>query len=197
VDSFPGDAGRNIYSTEQVADGTQAAKLSVVANNENVFAYGGLFNYPAPVSFGDEIWWRVKVFFPIGFDYDASPRLKFICIARMVTSSNSAIGYVDFYILPFSKTQAFSFDPEMDNGKGPIFFGTSGDKPVLGRWETYEAYVRLGHIPSSLGGASMARFWKNGKLIFENGARRTMNSITDRGNYGLLFTYWNNPSKGQ
>ena len=89
--------GRTRYTEEQSFEGGKAAVLEARRGRENFGRWGGILKFPANLRKGDEIWWRVRTYWPKGMDYTANPRLKFLRI-HTCSSTGKNHGYNDLYI---------------------------------------------------------------------------------------------------
>jgi len=162
--------------------GNMAALLDIKANTSGYGTWGGTFTFPEKLGKGDEIWYRVSVNIPSGFDYDADPWLKFMRI-------HTPDGHLDWYITNEGSKYPFQFIYEGEQVWSK--FGTDNDRVQFDRWETYEMYIKLDNVSVDNGGESLVRVWKNGRLMGEFTDRQTLKSTTTKAGYALLFTYWN------
>lgn len=153
-------------------------------------AIGGNISWTSlPLTGGDEIWFRQKVYIPISASYSATPHLKFFRF-RIRNSGGSHIGYDDIYLEPDGD---FKFIFEGQNLWQNITTDQS-HAPIKGQWEVFEGYMRLGHTPTSDGGLGLYRLWHNGVLVGEVANRRTINSATDQCWAVYWQDYWNGGS---
>lgn len=187
--------GRTIYTHEQMFEGSQAASLKALRGKENFGGWGGRMTFPRTLKKDDEIWWRVRTYWPKGMDYSAAPRLKFLRI-HTKGPDGANHGYNDIYINPPGSEQPFMFIYE-----GEAKWTRIGDKTDAIKhdtWETYELYIKLDDQTKDDGGAAVIRFWKDGKLLGEITDRKTLKTAEDTAGAALLFTYWNSsPYMGQ
>jgi hypothetical protein len=195
VDGFDSAAGGTTYDNFRVYEGPMAARLSIREGATGFGHWGGIIDHPTHLRAGDEIWFRVRTFFPAGFDYYSygeGERLKFLRIHTIDGTTHDNQGYNDIYIDRKGSSTPFRYICECEHRWTTI--GEPGHIPQFDRWETYEFYVKLHPVPLSQGGQAVVRFWKNGELLAEIRDRKTltnMNSISQR---SLLFTYWNGGS---
>lgn len=190
-DSFDSAAGLSFYSTAQSAEGGMSAELNIRAGETAFGLWGGIISHPTKLRKGDEIWVRVKTYMPEGFDYgsySAGGRLKFL---RVHTKSDSVgnYGYNDWYISGKNSSEVFGFIYEGEQYWS--WFGSNADRPVLGKWETYEMYLKFDDVPVSKGGQARIRVWKNGKLLKDITDRKTLVNSSAYAEGTYLFTYWN------
>lgn len=162
--------------------GKNVAKLDIRANSYGFGTWGGILDFPETLGKGDEIWYKVSIFFPEGFDYNASPHLKFLRI-------RTPDGHLDWYIDNEGTANPFKFIYEGEQVWSR--FGGEEDRIEFGKWETYEMYIKLDNVRSTEGGEAMVRVWKNGILLGTFLDRLTLADETTIANYALLFTYWN------
>lgn len=188
-------AGGTMYTMEQSYEGGKAAVLNALRGKENYGRWGGRVKFPTGLGKGDEIWWRVRTFWPKGMDYSANPRLKFLRV-HTCTATGEHRAYNDIYInVPGSETP-FQFIYEGAHKWSDI--GRAEDAIVPDTWETYELYLKLGERSVDDGGQARVRFWKNGTLLKELTDRKTLKLADDYVDCALLFTYWNSsPYMGQ
>jgi hypothetical protein len=201
--AFTDAAGNTVYDQcAGFAQDGQCAKMSINAGDTGFGSWGGRITFsnlglPNLVP-GDEVWYSVKVYMPVGFDYSSNPHLKFM---RLHTASpgRSNEGYNDLYITPDGPNH---WDGSK-NSDDPYFFikeqqdvmmlfgNYNTDRPQRGVWETYEVYLKMDYVSASNGGTSRVRVWKNGKLLADLPNIQTLNSAQSYANQFLLFTYWN------
>lgn len=174
------------------ATGNKVCANTIVEGKTAYGTWGGILNLPSHLTEGQEIWIRLKTFFPEGFDtnsYGEGGRLKFIRL-RTLGTDNANYGYNDWYINNLSMSTPYGFIYE-----GAAQWYMFGKRPVdnvqLGVWETYELYIRLGTKAGSEGGQALVRGWKNGLPIFETNERVTLKAADGKANSIYIFTYWN------
>lgn len=188
---FDDAAGGSYITDEKVLRGSQAAKLTVTGGSTAFGEWGGIINFPENLGKGDEIWFSVNTFFPEGFNYDSTGEgghLKFLRIHVSTTGGDNR-GYNDWYINPEASSVPHKFIYE---GQQKWFeYGTSSDKIQRGQWESYEMYVKYDDVPLDQGGNAVVRVWKNGRLLREITAAKTLASASDISDRAHLFTYWN------
>ncbi len=167
--------------------------------------WGGGTTLPTKLRRGDEIWIRVRTYMPAGFNYDASAagnKLKFLRL-RTADASGGNTGYVDWYLSPKGSSDPFQIIYE--GGQKAVFgsggcttdcwtkFG-AGDAIQLGKWETFEYYIRLDTVPVSKGGKARVRAWKNGKLLSDMTDKITLARTDGYAPAFLFLNYWNGGS---
>lgn len=187
--------GRTVYDNTHVLEGDMSAKLTAIEGETGYGNWGGYIAYPTPLQKGDEIWFRVNVYFPTGFDYRSygeGNRLKFLRFDTL-SASGSNQGYNDIYIDKIDSSVPFKYIKEA----GLVGWRNIGDLsqlPKFDRWEAYEFYVYFDNIPKAQGGHAIVRFWKNGRLLREITDVNTLNEANSISTRALLFTYWNGGS---
>jgi hypothetical protein len=192
-----GDTCENWHSTQSYVTDIQSYSgekscLQHIGEEQRGFGvWGGILNHPSPLFKGDEIWIRVRTFFPTNFNYDSSAEGNHLKFLRLHTrsDSNTNYGYNDIYIDPSASSLAFRFIYEGD----PVWsnIGTIDDKIQKGVWETYEYYVKFDSISKDNGGNAIVRFWKNGKLLKEVTNLTTLANSEAYSESTYIFTYWN------
>lgn len=216
---FNTSSNTTVFSDKEAYEGNQSAELNIGKGKYGFGDWGGVFQFKTcgfkDLKKGDEIWIRVRVKFPVGFDYNASPYLKFI---RLRTHSNSSCltkcnrGYDDIYIVPnppkvplrdISPYQHIKERGKADDGTSLDDtytakwrrFGKHGkDTITLGQWETYEVYYKLDDLPVDFGGEAIVRFWKDGVLLGQSTDTATLSEPQNVVVHFNLFTYWNGGS---
>lgn len=200
-----GDAsGGSRVSSEVVYSGNQACKLTVQAGDTAFGRWGGIIPHPQKVMRGGEIWLRARTFWPNGFNYDSTGEgnhLKFFRIHTM-SDSVSNFGCNDIYINPkgsnppfqfiYESEQVWSYIGSLTGTITSLLTGTSTSQAInLGRWETYEFYVKLDTVPAASGGMARTIFWKDGILLKDIKDRITLKTSDGYSDRTHIFTYWN------
>jgi len=183
---------RSVVSSAAAASQSKSCKLRIAKGSRGFGEWGGIIKFPSTLKNGDEIWVRMRNYFPIGFDYNASTRLKFLRI-KTFRQDGSNGGYDDWYINRKGSVPPFQFIYEGSSRAdlGWTKFGTSSDVIKLGVWETYEMYIKFGTKSVDNGGTGRVRVWKNGKLMKDITNRVTFRAATDYANSLYIYTYWN------
>jgi hypothetical protein len=181
---------QSVVSSEKSASGGKSCKLKITGGKTGFGEWGGIINFPQKLKNGDEIWVRVRNYFPSGFNYNANPRLKFLRV-KTLTSSGGNRGYDDWYINTSGNSTPFSFIYEGRQDLAWNHVGKSSDKIQLGKWETYEFYIKFDTKSVDEGGTGRMRAWKNGVLMEDMTDRVTLKSATDYSPSLYIYTYWN------
>jgi len=186
------DAATGSKVTSELAyGGGKSCKMSVTKGDTAFGKWGAILYHPTNVTRGGEIWFRIRMYMPAGFNYDSTAegnRLKFMRIHTR-NASNENFGYDDWYINPKGTNPPFSFIYEGEQVWGIL--SAVKDAIALGSWDTYEYYVKLDTVPASKGGQAIVRAWKNGTRIAELKDRVTLNTTDSYSDRTHLFTYWN------
>jgi hypothetical protein len=187
-------SGRSYVSSEESYSGLNACTMWIEEGMTGWGTWGGTVKFPQTLSGGDEIWVRVRVFMPEGFDYTApgeGGRLKFLRV-RTKTATGDHIGYDDIYLNGPDADPPYGFIYE---GMGRWqMFGSPETRPKTGQWETFEWHMRLSSSLTVDEDGALIRFWKNNELLLESTQRKTLVSNDDIANYLYIFTYWNGGS---
>lgn len=194
--------------------------ISTVSNGS--FNFGGAYALSTSINptVGNEVWFRIRLFFPTGFNFTAgggpaANALKFMRIDTMPTSSSSDHSHIDWYLLGGNSTSVGGFDWIYEGspsggpgGTGWLFGGGSSTALPSGiirnQWQTWEVYYKL----ETTGAASIIRFWRDGTLICDtsanipSGVAQLPTIITGNSIYGafgnpggfMWSTYWNGGS---
>lgn len=188
---FDDAAGQSFVSAARASNGTKSCEFNISAGATAFGDWGGIVDLPSNLSSGDEIWIRIKTFWPAGFNYDSTSggnRLKFIRLhTRSASRSNE--GYDDWYINPQGATQPFRFIFEGEQIWSP--FGTASERIEHDRWEVYEIYIALDSVTVDNGGSARVRTWKDGELMADITDRKTLVSSASYADLLYFFTYWN------
>lgn len=181
-DGFSSTTNDIAISYSDAFSGSKVAKLDIAAGSSGFGSWGGMFDFPEDLKKGDEIWYKVAIKFPAGFNYDANPWLKFLRI-------RTPEGHLDWYMTNEGSSQPYQFIYEGEQKWS--HFGTSADVIQFDRWIVYEMYIKLDNVRTSEGGNALVRVWKDGVLMGEFTDRQTLATAETIANYALLFTYWN------
>ena len=65
-------SSKSVVSSNISASGTNSCKQSVTAGSSGSGKWGGIIPFPSKLYNGDDLWIRVRTFFPIGFNYDST-----------------------------------------------------------------------------------------------------------------------------
>jgi hypothetical protein len=191
ADGLDSAQGRTVYSNEVVYEGASSARLSILEGQEGWGTWGGVVEFPEKLKTGDEVWYRIRTYYPEGFDYFSyagGSRLKFLRV-HTAGASGKHEGYNDILIDMLRSSNAFIFGFEGENRWKGI--GPKKALPAFNTWETYELYIKFHPVAKASGGQAVVRFWKNGELLGEITDRKTLVSGSSVATRALLFTYWN------
>ena len=191
---FNDAAGETYFTTAQSYEGGVAAECNISQGATAFGTWGGIITHPTALKKGDQIWFRIRTFMPIGFNYDSIAegyRLKFLRIHTM-SSSTPNFGYNDWYINPKNSAVPFSFIYEGEQKWSN--FGDDSKKIQLGVWETYEMYIKFDDVTVASGGQARVRVWKDGLLLSDITDRKTLATADAYSDRTHLFTYWNGGS---
>lgn len=175
------------FTDVQVATGERASTVGVKQGNTAFGGWGGAVDFPSSLREGDELWYRVYIYFPKDFDYSAGGiGLKTMRI-HTASSQGSNEGYIGFVISnKDNKIKPGSEVDKLDFNDGG-FNQTVGTVVPKGTWQAYEQYVKFSATP----GKAIYRIWQNGKLVFEDTTNNTLKSSTSKSNLVYVFSYWN------
>ena len=196
-DAYSGSTASTYDNAHVFGDSGQSSKQYIQEGKTAYGVWGGVITLPEPAVEGQEVWVRVRTYYPSNFTFDANPHLKFIRFhTRSDTRSNG--GYNDWYIdidnpnNPFFYIYEGTMFIEGDNKKRRHYFGSwDTDRPQHEVWETYEMYVRFGSKSTDTGGLGLVRMWQNGRLVGEFSNEPTLFSADAYSSRIHLFTYWN------
>jgi hypothetical protein len=195
-DSFNGTAGRSSFTSNQaiVLNGNLSGTVTVNQGETGFGQWGGSFNFPTALKEGQEIWFRVYVMYPTGWDFSCggcTQGMKFMRI-HTASSGGSNEGYMDTLINGDTTGGKIMVGNE---ALGPIFFSNNGGGTkyrgtaiIRDKWYAYEQYLKWSSVP----GQGIYRVWQDGNLIFEDLKTATLRSSTSKSDFIYLYTYWNN-----
>lgn len=201
---FGGAKGLTVFTREKSLSGSQSAKATITEGNDGWRQWGGQTIFPTPLKVGDEIWYRVFIYYPQDWIFGNGPKGLRIHLAD---NAGGNIGYFDYFILGNQLNLASEIGSSLDVvGGGPCPYGSNPNwkqfrcnmeklgnpqknliNVTKGTWHAFEMYVKLHHEP----GKAMYRAWYDGQLIFEDPLTATMKSPTDQADFIYLFTTWN------
>lgn len=197
-DSFDGAAGRSSFTNNAalVLDGTMSGTVTALQNEEGFGNWGGAFDFPTPLREGSEVWFRVYVMYPTGWDFscgNCSQGMKFMRI-HTVSPSGGNEGYMDNLIMGSTTGGRITASSEVNdvafwnNNGGAAGLQGLGTDIARNRWYAYEQYVKWSSVP----GQGVYRIWQDGKLIFEDTKTATLRTSSSLSDFIYLYTYWNN-----
>lgn len=189
------------YSNAQAATGSESCQLGITAGSDGWGYWGGTITFPSIINSGGQVWARVSLFVPAGFNTTTNTGvLKFMRI-HTATSANANVGYHD-YAIANNGTVQYNAAGKALVSPGYIYgyegipnlmaVGTqSANGIAYGKWETYEMYVKFDAVAKAAGGTGEVRLWKNNQLLLDMVSQGTLVSSTDHSDAFFLFTYWN------
>ncbi|HED39173.1 MAG TPA: hypothetical protein ENJ13_01935 [Chromatiales bacterium] len=204
-ESFTSDSGGTFYTTEESYSGGKSLELNITKGSLGFGQLGGIINFPDCAHVGgkrlvkgDEIWVRLRIKFPSGFEFNQNGRNKFLRLRTFHLDGATKVseGYNDLYIDGPPGTELWK-----PGGYAPFQFIFEGaqkwyrinsDFFTMGKWNTIEYHLRLDDKTGPEGGNSMVRVWLNGNLIGETDERRTLQRADSFIESLYLFTYWDN-----
>jgi hypothetical protein len=197
---FTSAFSNTVYSNTTVQTGSQSCKLGVAAGTTGWGTWGAIYDFPGNLAVGSQLWIRVSLYVPPGFDYTANPWLKFMRV-RTASPSSQDQGYLDLYINPPTGT-IWDGDtgqnvaaPYMFLYEGAAVVHPFGSRPTddiaFGKWETYEIYYKLDDVSKQAGGTAEVRIWKNNQLMTDLTNQITLKDASTYANAFYLFTWWN------
>jgi len=186
ADGFTEAFSRTIYSAHVAHGGAQSAELGITAMAEGFGEWGGSFFPPDVLREGDELWFRVYLYFPVGFDFSCTQcaGVKTLRIHTAATANGNNEGYLD--VLIDNGLNIGSEVTEDHYTNNPDWKGR-GAKVPTGTWMALEQYVKLSSTP----GQGIYRVWQDGTLVFEDTITETLRSATSVSDFLYVFSYWN------
>lgn len=187
----------SIVTGVQSYSASHSCRFHIEAGSDGGGGWGGGINFPAKQVKGNQLWVRIRTFWPVGSDfnsYSGGNRLKFL---RFRTNSAPSVndGYNDWYINSTTGIFNTPYSWIYEGENSWVDFGTFGHDAIQkGQWETYEYYIKFDNVPASQGGQALVRLWKNGVLLKEITNRKTLKTTETYSTDLLIFTYWNGNS---
>lgn len=193
-DAFNAARSGTFYDRAQAHGGSQSAISTIEAATTGP-GWGGSWRFPGAVREGGEVWYRVWVYYPDGFDFSCgcSEGIKFMRLWTQPggTTDGSTEGSWDYYLSTSGAVMATGVN-------GPEFYGNHpwphedirglGGPIETGSWHAYEHYVKL----SSVSGEAIIRAWRDGVLIFEDTESATLTTDNSEVYGSSIWGYWNN-----
>ena len=196
ADAFTYAHSATKITTERVKSGSKAVKATIQQGDDGFGDFGGEINFPAPLGEGDEVWYRVWVYYPNGFTLNCScpEGIKFLRL-RTFFPDNTFAGSWDYYLRDGGAVMATGLGPQIQD----IFYVQNHPWPhtdirdiggaiTKGVWHAYEHYIKF----SATRGQGIIRAWLDGNLIFEDRDTPTLRAANHTVKQATLWTYWNN-----
>jgi hypothetical protein len=174
--------------------------MGVTAGSDGWSEFGAIANYPSHVGRNGEVWVRVNLFVPTGFNVSTNTGvLKFMRL-HTFSAGGSNEGYHDLLI---SKPGSTFWDALLGDTKASLVYNfeafarllgvgvTPTDDFKTGKWESYEMYAKFDSVSRDAGGQALIRVWKNNKLLYERHDQATLKNADSYSDAFFLFTYWN------
>lgn len=202
-DAFTSSAGGTYYTKEQVYSGAGALELNIMEGQKGFGTLGGILRFAncahaggRNVVKGEGIWVRLRIKFPVGFEFNQNGRNKFLRLRTFHEDAGVKVseGYNDLYLdAPPGVDSKYGYTPFdfIFEGAQRWYYGGK-DFLKLGEWNTIEYYIRLDDKSALEGGESLVRIWHNGVLVGETRERNTLTRPDSYVESLYLFTYWDN-----
>lgn len=189
-DGFSGAFSVTLYTNERSHSGKQSAKATIREGTDGWREWGGSWKYPSKLGEGDEIWYRVWMYLPDGYDLSCGGCSEGAKFMRTHTASSAGEheGYHNYQAMVGGMLMSTSVNnyefykvshPSPGEDRKDI-----GDKITTGTWHAYEHYIKFS------GTKGVIRAWQDGRLIFEDMTTPTLRSSTSHADFSYLFTYW-------
>jgi len=202
ADEFSQTFSSTVYSNTEVGTGSESCQMGITEDSltNGWGQWGAIYQFPSTLQNGSELWARVSLFVPAGFDVTTNDgMLKFM---RVHTASPGVTneGYHDLLI---SNPGFESWSPGIGDWAAPYIYNYEGAANLIGvgtvpannfatgQWETYEMYIKLSPISKDSGGQGEIRIWKNNQLLLDRTSAPTLVQATSFADFFYLFTYWN------
>lgn len=192
-DAFDNPKATTVISADRAISGKQSAISTIRQGDDGFRDWGGQWSFPSELAEGDEIWYRVWVYYPAGFDFSCGcpEGIKFMRI-RTYSQQGAYEGSWDYYLRADGAVMATGLNQEafykinhpypFDDIRG------IGGPITTGVWHAFEHYIKF----SATAGQGIIRAWLDGRLIFEDRVTPTLVSPTSKVSQATLWTYWNN-----
>lgn len=201
-DAFHGHANNSKYTTLKKLSGKQSGSVTSIGGDTTggFGKWGGSWKFDSNLKQGDEIWFRVWVYYPKDFDFSSSSSegMKFMRI-HVTKQNGDNDGYHHNYISEGGDVGKLYIGGGVRGSDGKTIFenktkaelrGPSNSGIVqitLGQWHAYEQYVRFDSTP----GKGIRRTWYDGQLIMEDKQTATLGASTSYSDLVYMWTYWN------
>lgn len=193
--------------TYGTASSTQAyggsGKSVACSINASATDWGLASKLPTRLGENDEVWIRFRTFFPTGYDFDATPHLKFFRIDQGTVASGGHGAHLDWYIRFVGNagdTDNVGFlDYIQENQQSWLYdYEAIPSGIVRNTWQTWNFYFKL--HGTAAGGR--IRIWRDSSLLADFNSRMTLGASdyvvgasSDGNAQGFMFsTYWNGGS---
>jgi hypothetical protein len=193
------DGTQTTYTTEQVYEGSLAAKMSILSGQTGFGAWGGIVGFDSPVGKGDDLWLQHYIYIPASFVIDTvnggggdvNGSLKYIRLAQSANGVGTA-GYIDLQLRDDASTDA-DFRILKEAQPGGAFWEYFAADGTLTRdvWHRHTMHVHFDDVLAASGGTSRIRFWQDGDLLLDTDTIGTLNNAAHTCHALYLFTYFN------
>lgn len=192
------------YTSERAHTGSQSAKMTIIEGSDGWGDWGGEFNYrDTPAKHGQEIWYRVWLYYPSDWVFSSGPKNLRIHVQQ---NSGANVGYLDIFFLAdrikmqneIASRIEFVNNPCSGGGINEFLCNNGGDgsdrvipynmNAKRGQWMAVEIYTKLHATP----GQAVFRAWIDGEMIWEDTKSRTMINTSDESDLIFMHTTWNN-----
>ena len=201
LDSFHKAANNSTYTNARKFNGNKSGKVTTAADGSGEFGrWGGAWNFESNLKQGDEIWFRVWVYYPNDFKFTSSTGegMKFMRI-HVASANGKNEGYHHNFISQGKNKGKFFVGGEVRDSDGKTIFDNKSKPELrgpdnsgigqvsLGQWHAYEEYVLFHSTP----GKAIRRTWFDGRLVMEDTQTATLGSSTSYSDFIYIWTYWN------
>lgn len=200
ADEFTQTFSSTLYSNAEVGTGSESCQMGITQGSDGWGQWGASYVFPSPLQNGSELWVRVSLFVPAGFDMSTNDgMLKFM---RVLTASPGVTdeGYHDLLV---ASPGFESWSSGIGNWTSPYIYNFEGAANLIGvgtvsanslaagQWETYEMYLKFSPVGKDAGGQGEIRIWKNNQLLLDRTSAPTLVQSTSFAELFYVFTYWN------
>lgn len=178
------------YSADYLPGGFTTVMKQLLTAGQATPTWGSGWDYGlnssqnGPLVAGDEAWISMMLLFPTGFSFATNDGwLKWMRINTQTTGQKN-VGYNDI-LWGGNGTWINNFE---GNAQMKALDLPNTHAPALGKWETYDLYVKLGTTPQT----GLVRYWKNKQQIGADVPFQTLVNPTDQSVMAFCgSTYWN------
>lgn len=192
-DAFGSTAGNSKYASSPAISGSQSASVYIEKGTNGFGMWGGGFTFPTLLKEGDTLWWRVKVYYPTGWDFSCGGCTEGVKFMRIHTQDKDGKNQGYQSTLINGGTTGGQIAASTEVHPSPFWINNGGRQDKKGtsiprnQWVTYEFMVKF-HSEENKG---EYRLWQDGNLIFEDTITPTLISSTSTSGLVYLYTYWN------
>ncbi|WP_019531046.1 heparin lyase I family protein [Dasania marina] len=190
LDGFDTAAEQSFYDSSLSYNGGQSALLNISKGDQGFGRWGGVINFPSPVTASQELWYQMYIYIPDSFTIDTDQgSLKTIRFMSQ-KSDGSGSGALDIQMADEDSPNVFRMIREYASSAGWFTFGER-HQFKKNQWHKITTYLYADHKTASEGGRSEVKVWLDNALVTHEREIKTLAFDGSYFNSLYLFTYWN------